>query len=380
MVFRFEPTVLRDSELELQRQVRDFLAVELPKGGYRPGLGISAENDKEFSRKLAGRGWVGMALPNEYGGQDRTAVERFIVVEELLRWGAPVGHHWVADRQTGPLLAKVGTPEQRRRFLPQICRGEIAVCIGMSEPDSGSDLASVRTRAVRTDGGWLVSGTKVWTSGAHLADWMLTLCRTSKEEDRHAGLSQLLIDVRSPGIKISPIPFLNGWSHFNEVSLDDVFVPDDLVVGEVGQGWAQNSSELVYERGGPDRWITPFVVLEYFLRERPPDPADAAAVATVGELIGRWWGLRQMSLSVARQIDLGLGPAAESALVKELGTRFEQEVVERIVTLAALEPISDSSSMFEQLLADAVLTCPSFTIRGGTNEVLRTVIAKSLGR
>jgi alkylation response protein AidB-like acyl-CoA dehydrogenase len=209
---------------------------------------------------------------------------------------------------------------------------------------------------------------------------MLTLCRTSKEEDRHAGLSQLLVDLRSPGIKISPIPFLNGWSHFNEVVLDNVFVPDELVVGRIGEGWSQNSSELVYERGGPDRWITPFVVLEHFMRERPPAPEDTSAVAAVGELIGRWWGLRQMSLAVARQIDAGAGPAAEAALVKELGTRFEQEVVERLVALADVEPVVDSSSMFERLLADAVLTCPSFTIRGGTNEVLRTVIAKGLGR
>jgi alkylation response protein AidB-like acyl-CoA dehydrogenase len=380
MGFQFQATALLDAERALQRDVREFLRVELAPGSYRPGLGISSGSDPEFSRKLAARGWVGMALPKQYGGQDKTAVERFIVVEELLRWGAPVGHHWVADRQTGPLLAKFGTDQQKARFLPAICRGEVAICIGMSEPDSGSDLASLRTRATRVDGGWRVSGTKIWTSSAHLADWMLALCRTSQEDDRHAGLSQLLVDLRSPGITISPIPFLNGWSHFNEVSMRDVFVPDDLVLGEVGAGWAQNSSELIYERGGPDRWITPFIVVEHMLREARVDAADPAQLAVLGELIGRWWGLRQLSLSVARLIDAGAAPAAEAALVKEIGTRFEQEVVSRIADVMPLEPIVDSSSMFEQLLADAVLTCPSFTIRGGTTEVLRTVIARGLQR
>jgi len=374
---RFEPTELTGDELALQREVREFLAAELPRGSYEPGLGMGAERNPAFSRRLAERGWVGMALPRRYGGGDRGAVDRFVVVEELLRWGAPVGHHWVADRQTGPVINRFGTEAQKERFLPPICRGELSFSIGMSEPDSGSDLASVKTRARRVEGGWLISGTKVWTSGAHVNDWFIVLCRTSEEADRHQGLSQLLVDLRSDGLRVNPIPFLDGTEHFNEVVLSDVFVPDDLVLGEVGAGWAQNTSELAHERGGPDRWLSTYLVVEEFLRERG-DSLDEAAVALLGEAAARWWGLRQLSLSVARLIDRGEAPSTESALVKEMGTRFEQDVLAAVQRLVDLEPTPGAASLFERLLARAVLTGPSFTIRGGTNEILRSVAARGL--
>ena len=374
---RFEPTELTGDELALQREVREFLAAELPRGSYEPGLGMGAERNPAFSRRLAERGWVGMALPRRYGGGDRGAVDRFVVVEELLRWGAPVGHHWVADRQTGPVINRFGTEAQKERFLPPICRGELSFSIGMSEPDSGSDLASVKTRARRVEGGWLISGTKVWTSGAHVNEWFIVLCRTSEEADRHQGLSQLLVDLRSDGLRVNPIPFLDGTEHFNEVVLSDVFVPDDLVLGEVGAGWAQNTSELAHERGGPDRWLSTYLVVEEFLRERG-DSLDEAAVALLGEAAARWWGLRQLSLSVARLIDRGEAPSTESALVKEMGTRFEQDVLAAVQRLVDLEPTPGAASLFERLLARAVLTGPSFTIRGGTNEILRSVAARGL--
>src|SRR5215471_1066220 len=375
---RFEPTELTDAELALQEEVREFLATELPRGTFRPGLGMGADRDPAFSRKLAGRGWVGMALPRRYGGGDRTAVERFVVVEELLRWGAPVGHHWVADRQTGPVINRFGTEAQKERFLPPICAGQLSFSIGMSEPDSGSDLASLKTRATRVEGGWLLNGTKVWTSGAHVNDWFIVLARTSDEADRHEGLSQLLVDLRSSGLRVNPIPFLDGTTHFNEVLLTEVFVPDELVLGEVGMGWAQNTSELAYERGGPDRWLSTYLVLEHFLRERAGCDGDGRVAMLLGEATAQWWALRRLSLSVARMIDRGVAPAVESSLVKEMGTRFEQDVLERVLQLVDLEPSTASASLFERLLARAILTAPSFTIRGGTNEILRSVAARGL--
>ena len=160
----------------------------------------------------------------------------------------------MADRQTGNVILKFGSDEQRERFLPPICRGELGFSIGMSEPDSGSDLASVTTRAERSDDGWIVNGTKIWTSNAHMNDWFICLLRTAPMEDgnKHAGLSQFLIDLSSPGLEISPIPFLDGSHHFNEVTFHDVFVPDINVVGQPGMGWHQNTTEMAYERGGPD--------------------------------------------------------------------------------------------------------------------------------
>jgi 3-oxocholest-4-en-26-oyl-CoA dehydrogenase alpha subunit len=375
---RFEPTVLSDVELALQREVREFLDAELPPGSYAPGLGMQAASDPAFSRKLARRGWVGMALPRRYGGWERSAVERFVVVEELLRRGAPVSHHWVADRQSGPVINRFGTEAQKQRFLPAICRGELGFSIGMSEPDAGSDLASVKTRATRVEGGWLVNGTKIWTSGAHRNDWFIVLCRTSDAADRHEGLSQMLIDLRSKGLTVSPIPFLDGTEHFNEVALRDVFVPDELVLGEVGAGWAQNTSELAYERGGPDRWLSTYLVVEHFLRERAGTGLGERAALLLGDATARWWGLRQLSLAVARNIDQGQAPAVESALVKEMGTRFEQDVLAGVQQVVDLEPSPGAVSLFERLLTAAILTSPSFTIRGGTNEILRSVAARGL--
>ena len=378
---RFTPTELTGAELALQREVREFLAHELPPGSHEPGLGMSARHDKAFSKKMAERGWVGMALPTAWGGSDRSAVDRFIVVEEMLRWGAPVGYHWVADRQTGSVINKFGTDEQRERFLPAICRGELGFSIGMSEPDSGSDLASVSTRADRTDGGWLVNGTKIWTSNAHQNDWFICLLRTQPIEEggsKHQGLSQMLIDLSSPGLELGAIPFLNGEYHFNEVAFTDVFVPDENVVGELGMGWNQNTTEMAYERGGPDRWLSPFSTVEQLLRETGGTEVGERVVELFGELAARWWGIRNLSLGVARLIDEGAAPSVESSLVKEMGTRYEIEVIEKLVELVDQELTLDSSSLFERLLAQCVLTGPGNTIRGGTIEILRSVAAKGL--
>lgn len=232
---RLSATELTADEVRLRDEVRDYLSERLPPGSYPVGLGISAEMDPDFSRDLASRGWVGMALPKEHGGGGRSAVERLIVVEQLLAAGAPIGWHWVADRQSGPNIAANGTIEQKQYFLPRIARGELSFAIGMSEPDAGSDLASVRTKAVRVEGGWLINGTKIWTSGAAEATHLLALIRTS--EDRYSGLTQFIVDRAAGGLAVSPIPFIDGTRHFCEVSFTDVFVPDTMRLGEVGAGW-----------------------------------------------------------------------------------------------------------------------------------------------
>jgi alkylation response protein AidB-like acyl-CoA dehydrogenase len=375
MVLGFEPADLTPEELALQAEVREFLAAELPPGSFTPALGMVGGWDPEFSRKLGARGWLGMAIPREYGGGERSAVDRFVVTEELLRWGAPVEYHWVADRQTAPMFVRFGTEEQRQRFLPPICRGELSFSIGMSEPDAGSDLAAVATRGTRVDGGWLVNGTKVWTSGAQHHDWFVVLTRTGEDEDRHRGLTQLIVDLRSDGVEVHAIPLLDGSHEFNEVVLTDVFVPDDLVLGDVGGGWAQVTSELSYERGGPERWLSPFSIVVALLRERPDLPG---LEDLLGDAVAKWTGLRRLSLAVARMIDEGRPPAAESGLVKEMATRFEQDLIERLRQIVGGDLDPESSSPVERLLAKAILTSPTFTIRGGTNEVLRSVIARGL--
>lgn len=377
---RFSPTVLSAGEEDLRADVRSFLAEELPKG-HTPGLGMAAGHDPDFSKRLAARGWVGMAVPPEYGGHGRTAVERFIVTEELLAAGAPLSAHFVADRQTAPTLLHFGSEQQRAYFLPRISAGECWFSLGMSEPDSGSDLASVRTSARPTEGGWLLNGTKVWTSGAHQNHFFVVLCRTAPAEgSRHSGLSQLIVDLASPGIKVSPIPFLDGSHSFNEVVLEEVFVPHSMVLGELGSGWAQVTSELAYERSGPDRFMSTFNLLRCFVAERGADDLTESQLRTVGRLVAKYWTIRQLSLSVARALDEGQAPAVEAALVKDIGTRFEQHVVELVRDMAEVEADPTRGSVFEQLLCRAILTGPSFTIRGGTTEILRSVAAKGLNR
>jgi alkylation response protein AidB-like acyl-CoA dehydrogenase len=375
---QFQPAELTPAELELQREVRQFLDETLPES-HEPGLGMDSGRDPDFSRALADRGWVGMTIPAEYGGHARSAVERFVVTEELLRRGAPVTQHWIADRQTAPLILKVGTDEQKRTFLPAIARADVQFCIGMSEPDSGSDLASVRTRAVRVDGGWSVTGTKVWTSNAMDSDWFIMLGRTGDgSDDRHAGLTQFLVDLTSPGLTRTPIPFLDGDSHFAQVVMEEVFVPDARVLGEVGHGWGQNTTELAHERGGPDRWLSTYGLVEAFLREHPDRAKSEAGAQAIGEIVATYWTLRRLSLSVARSVDHGESPSAQAALVKEMGTRFEQDIIVMLQDLSGLEVRSGSTSRFERLLGRAILAGPSFTIRGGTIEILRSVAAKGL--
>jgi alkylation response protein AidB-like acyl-CoA dehydrogenase len=223
-----------------------------------------------------------------------------------------------------------------------------------------------------------VNGTKVWTTGAHEHDWMIALVRTSVADDRHAGLSQVLIELHAPGIEVHPIPFLDGTSDFNEVVLTDVFVPDTDLVGSEGKGWTQVGQELAFERGGPDRWLSTYLVLEQYLREHDGAASDPAFVELLGSATARFWGLRNLSLAVARAIDSHGQPSVQAALVKEMGTRFEQDLLEAVRRLVPLEPDPASPSLFERLLANAILTAPAFTIRGGTIEILRSVAAKGL--
>ncbi|MGD0375281.1 MAG: acyl-CoA dehydrogenase family protein [Streptosporangiaceae bacterium] len=372
---RLDPTELTEDEQALREEVRAFLAARLPAGSYPLGLGMGGGVDPQFSLDLGAKGWLGMALPKEYGGGGRSAVDRLVVVEELLAVGAPVGYHWVADRQSGPNIAANGTAEQKRSFLPRIARGELCFAIGMSEPDSGSDLASVRAKATPAGRGWVINGRKIWTTAAYVATHILGLFRTSG--DRYGGLTQFIVDPASDGLTVSRIPFIDGTQEFCEVAFEDVFVPDSMRLGAVGAGWGQNTAELALERGGADRWMSLMPVLEHWAANvsgRVPGWAQA----DLGSITARCWAFHGMSLAIARMVDEGLSPAIEAALAKEMATRFEQECIEIVTRHYGRAPQLTSPDPQESLLARAILTGPSWTIRGGTTEILRNIIAKGL--
>jgi alkylation response protein AidB-like acyl-CoA dehydrogenase len=377
-VFRFDPIELPPECEALRAEVREFIARELAAGAWTPNSDFLVHRSAEFSRRLGARGWIGMTWPRKYGGGERSTLERYVVTEELLAAGAPVGAHWIADRQSAPLLLRYGTEAQREEFLPGIARGEIYFCIGMSEPDVGSDLASVRTRAVAVDGGYEVTGAKVWTSYAHESHYAITLVRTAPAAaDRHAGLSQLILDLRAPGVTIRPIINLAGDHDFNEVVIEEVFVPKGRLVGTEGGGWRQVTSELAFERSGLERFISSFQVLVELLRRAGADVEPEIARA-VGRMAAHLWTLRRMSLSIAGMLQAGETPNLEAALVKDLGNAFEREVPE-LVRLLAPGRRSTANDRFEEVLAEAVLHAPSWTLRGGTREILRGIIARGLG-
>jgi alkylation response protein AidB-like acyl-CoA dehydrogenase len=378
---------------ELRSQVRGFLSAERTAGRFVPACDAWLSGwDESFSRRLADHGWVGMTIPREYGGQGRSALERYVVVEELLAAGAPVAAHWVSDRQVGPNLLRYGSEPLKRRYLPAIAQGTCYFAIGLSEPDAGSDLAAVRTTGTRADGGWTVSGTKIWTSGAHRAHALIALLRTGPPDgrQRHVGLSQLLIELDQPGVTIRPIISMTGEHHFNEVVFDAVFVPDEQVVGTIGDGWAQVTSELAYERSGPERLLSTFVLLDTLVGELAARSGDSGSgdlgsgdlesAGAVGRVVARLWACRQMSLAVAGALAAGEAPEIAAALVKDVGTRLESEIIEvaRLLTATLrVEPDPEGSGM-AGLLAQAVLHAPGFTLRGGTNEILRGIVARGL--
>jgi alkylation response protein AidB-like acyl-CoA dehydrogenase len=363
---------------ELRGEVREFLAEHL--ADYPPHMRANTwtGRDPEFSRKMGERGWIGMTWPKQYGGGERSAFERFVLLEEMLAAGAPVGAHWVADRQSGPLLLRYGTEEQRERLLPPITRGESFFCIGMSEPDSGSDLASIRSKAEKVEGGWVVNGTKVWTSGAHACHYMIALLRSSgTPEDRHSGLSQFLVDLSSDGIDIRPIRDLSGDAHFNQVTFTDVFVPENMLVGTEGGGWKQVMSELAYERSGPERYLSSFQLMVELIRELGPEAEDKAAEG-IGRLIAHLNTLRRMTISLAGMLQAGEDPALSASVTKELGTTFEQEIPPAAQAMVDAEPTLAGGD-FAQTLAFLTQVTPSFSLRGGTREIMRGMIARGLG-
>lgn len=365
-----------DTLRSLRREVRTFLEDEVARGAITPGVDTwLTQWDTDFTRRLAERGWLGMTIPAEYGGHGRSFLERFVVTEELLAAGAPVAAQWVADRQIAPTLLRFGTSTQKARYLPGIAAGELCFAIGMSEPDSGSDLASVRTKGERVDGGWKVTGTKVWTSGAHEADAFFALARTTPvdAQDRHAGLSQFIVELRQPGVEIRPIISMGGQHHFNEVHLNGVVIPDELVLGEIGSGWRQVTSELGFERSGPERFMSTIRLQAEVVRAAAQ---DSVADPQIGVTLARLWGLHQMSMAVSGALQRTEDADVAAALVKIIGTDLEGSIAEE-ANLALGSGGSDAQ--LAPLMTTALLQRPGFTLRGGTTEVLRGVVARGLG-
>jgi len=337
--------------------------------------------DAEFSQQLAQQGWLGLTLPEKYGGANKGFYTRYVVSEELLGAGAPVSAHWIADRQSGPLILRYGSEPQREYYLPKICRAEAFFCIGMSEPDSGSDLASIRSRAIKTDTGWLLNGSKIWTTNAHRSHYMIALVRTSgTPEDKHKGLSQFIIDLAAPGVTVRPIRDLVGDEHFSEVFFTNVQLDEQALIGAEGAGWEQVNAELAFERSGPERLYSSMALVECFIQECRSQGWDSPAIrATAGAIMARLAVLRMMSLSVTGKLAKGEHPALEATLVKDYGTTLEQDIPKMIEICLGECPDYQPSIELVNTLSFVGQICPSYSLRGGTREILRGIIARGLG-
>lgn len=366
----------------LRAEVRAFIRAEIDAGTFDPYQGVTYPGyNPEFSRKVGAKGWIGLTWPKKYGGHERSYLERYVVTEEFRVVNAPVGLHFTADRQSGPMLLKYANERIKNDVLPRITRGECCFCIGMSEPNSGSDLFAANVRATKCDGGFKVRGTKVWTTAAHRADYMIGLFRTSlaTKENRRHGLTQFLVDMKTPGIKVNPIANMAGQHEFNEVVFDDAFVPEDHVLGEIDMAWKQATSELAYERSGPERFLETSYMLFELVRVLGKEP-DVRGLDGVGRLVAQLHTLRRMSVSVNGMLQAGKEPVLEGSIVKDLGTVWQQQLPHKARDLAAfIDGDNVDRTRFDHLLAHATTVAPKLTIQGGTSEVLRGIIARGLG-
>jgi len=367
--------------IDVRRAVRELVDEWLVAGKFKPSCDAWLRHyDLNFTKAMAERGLIGISWPPEYGGGGRSGLARLVVTEELLRVGAPVAAHWIADRQIGPSILKQGSTAAKEKYLPGITSGQVTFCLGMSETESGSDLASVRTTATRTDNGWLITGRKIWTSQGHRSTHAYVLARTSRGESKHDGLSEFIVDMSDPGVEARPIYDLRGEHHFNEVTFDSVPVRDDHVLGKIGGGWEQVTAQLSLERGGIERVLSTYPLLSAAIEEKLlRGGLDADSAPQTGEILARLATLRAMAFDVATAIDQGKAPTYEAAMLKDLGTILEREINEfaRLLLDREADPTADGA---DGLLAQGILAAPGFTIRGGTTEVLRTVIARGVSK
>jgi alkylation response protein AidB-like acyl-CoA dehydrogenase len=367
--------VFADRELdEIRSTVRALTEEWHRRGLFRPRSDSWVRSfDLDFSKELAARGLIGMTWPRRYGGGELSNIARLAATEELLRAGAPVAAHWIADRQIGPSILRHGSDRLKEEILPGITRAENLFCLGMSEPGAGSDLAAVRTVAHRAPGGWRVTGRKIWTSGAHRATHAYVLARTEKAARKHDGLSEFVVDMSESGIEVVPIVDMAGEHHFNEVVFDDVFVPEHRLIGVEGQGWRQVVEQLSFERGGAERVLSTYPVLAAMIDACPGN--EPAALTQLGTLLARLGTLRRLCWDVARSLDEGKTPVQQAATLKLLGNEFERDVVS-----VARELLDGDDRGPDSVFGQALLASPGFSIRGGAADVLLSIIAKQEAR
>ena len=384
MDFAFTP-----EEEAFREELRSFLAAELP--GWWRGMFVDDKRamplTRDICRKLATRGWLTMAWPQEHGGSEAGPWLQTILREEMWAHDEPRGPQYMNLNYIGPLLMRFGTPEQQARFLPPMARGEVIWCQGFSEPGAGSDLASLRTRAVDAGDHFVVTGSKIWTSYADApADWCLLLARTDPDAPKREGISVLLVDMRTPGITVRPIDTMAGPHEFNELFLDEVVVPRDCLLGEQDRGWEMVRTGLTFERTGVARYARAGRVIELlvaYARETAVDGRrladDPDVRAQLADLRIRYEAARLLNYRVVSMQAAGQVPTVEASIARIHNTQLEQlvghvglEVLGAAGQLTHDDPDSPLAGLVHRQWVRNVPT----TIAAGTLEVQKTIVAR----
>jgi alkylation response protein AidB-like acyl-CoA dehydrogenase len=377
---------LSEEQEKFRQEVRDFLEAEIKQGLWEPSCDAwIMGHDPEFTKRVSKKGWIGLTWPKEYGGQGRSYIDRLILTEEMLRYGAPAACHWFADRQIGGAIVHYGTDEQKKELLPMILRGEAYVGLGMSEPDAGSDLASLKTKATEDGEEFIIDGQKTWTSGGSHMNWIYLVARTDPEAPKHKGISEFFFRTDLSGVNVVPIHDITGGVHFNEVFFENVHIPKTSLIGERNRGFYQILNQLDYERSGMERLMANYPLFEALInyvketkRKGQPLSKDPLVRAKLAQLkieleIGRLHMYR-----VAMVMDEGRAPNWESSMSKAYGTAFEQRLAGAAIEITGLygqlSPESKWAPM-HGMAYHSYLSSKGYSLQAGSSEVLKNILA-----
>lgn len=378
---------LSEEQEKFRKEIRDFLEDEIRQGLWEPSIDAwIMAYDPKFTKRVAARGWIGLTWPKEYGGQGRSFVDRLILTEEMLRYGAPAACHWFADRQIGGSILKYGTEEQKRELLPKIIRGEMYVGLGMSEPEAGCDLASLKTRAIKKDGYYVIEGQKTWTSGGSHMNYLYLLARTDPHVPKHRGLSEFIIPMDLPGITRRPLIDITENEAWNEVFFDDVRVPQECLIGQENNGWRQVMEQLAYERSGMERLMANYPVFEGIIkfvkettRDGKPLSQDPVIRHQLAQLKIEFEVGRLFMYRVALVMDEGRSPEWEAAMSKAYATAFEQRLASIALEMLGLYGHLAPSSKWAKLNGMAYhsyLSSKGYSLQAGSSEILKNILAQ----
>ncbi len=370
----------------LRQEVRNFLEGEIQRGLWKPGCDAWIQGyDPAFTKRVAQRGWIGLTWPKEYGGQERSFIDRLVVTEEMLRYGAPAACHWFTDRQIGGSILSYGSEEQKREFLPKIMAGELYVGLGMSEPESGSDLASLKTRAAEDSDAYVINGQKTWTSGASFINHIDLFARTDMDAPKHRGISEFLVPMDLPGISRIPMIDITGTEAWNDIFLDNVRVPKRCMIGEKNRGFYQVIEQLAYERGGMERLMGNYALFDAiitFVKETECDgralSQDAIVRHKLAQLQVEFEVGRLLMYKVATVMDEGRPPTVEAAVSKSYATAFEQRLANTAMEILGPYGVLQAGSKyvpFAGLASHSYLGSKGYSLQAGSREILKNIIA-----